>query len=222
MTFRTDPSFSVGQKSMNDQSNLDPPDRIAEIEAATKAFGFRMASDYQTGALLRTLASTKPAGRFLELGTGTGLSTAWLLDGMDNSSRLITVDNDERVVEIARKALGDDPRVRFHVEDGSTFLRKLQGQTFDLIFADTWPGKIWDLELALDLLGEGGIYAIDDMCYQPHWPEDHLPKVQNLIRELEDRTDLLRLKLCWSTGIVLVTRRPIQVREATPQGKSPR
>jgi hypothetical protein len=40
-----------------------------------------------TGLFLRTLAASKPAGRFLELGTGTGVATAWLLDGMDHASR---------------------------------------------------------------------------------------------------------------------------------------
>jgi predicted O-methyltransferase YrrM len=45
---------------------------------AGKNLDFGMASDPLTGALLATLAASKPGGRFLELGTGTGGATAWL------------------------------------------------------------------------------------------------------------------------------------------------
>jgi predicted O-methyltransferase YrrM len=53
-----------------------------------------MASEPLVGALLRTLVASKPAGRFLELGTGTGVATTWMLDGMDPASALTTVDTD--------------------------------------------------------------------------------------------------------------------------------
>jgi predicted O-methyltransferase YrrM len=33
--------------------------------------------------MLRMLAASKPGGRFLELGTGTGIATAWLLKKID-------------------------------------------------------------------------------------------------------------------------------------------
>jgi predicted O-methyltransferase YrrM len=192
---------------MNDSTRLKIPETIAAIEADTRSLGFSMASDYQTGCLLRTLASTKPGGRILELGTGTGLSTCWLLDGMDQTAKLVTVDNDENVVEVAKLHLGQDSRVVFHAEDGSTFLEKLKGEVFDLIFADTWPGKIWSLDAALNLMADGGMYVVDDMSHQAHWPEDHLPKIDKLIEQLEARSDMHITKLNWSTGIMILTKK---------------
>ena len=59
------------------------PAALAAIQAETEALSFNMASEPQTGALLRALAASTPAGTLLELGTGTGLSAAWLLEGMD-------------------------------------------------------------------------------------------------------------------------------------------
>jgi predicted O-methyltransferase YrrM len=100
-----------------------------------------MASDRQTGALLRVLAAAKPTCFFLELGTGTGLSTAWILDGMSSCSTLLSVDSDRRVVDVARRHLRGDSRVTFYCEDGAEFLAGLKGRKFDFIFADTWPGK---------------------------------------------------------------------------------
>ena len=101
--------------------------------------------------------ASKSGGKILELGTGTGLSTCWLLDGMDSTSELVTVDSDAGFVSIAERYLAGDARVHFHVEDGSEFLRAQSGNEYDFIFADTWPGKYWDLDLALDLLKPGGL-----------------------------------------------------------------
>ena len=70
-----------------------------------------MGSEPKTGSLLRALAASKPKGNFLELGTGTGVGTAWLLAGMDPDSRLVTVDMDTEVVQIAQRHLGHDPRL---------------------------------------------------------------------------------------------------------------
>ena len=60
----------------------------------------------------------------LELGTGTGHGTAWLLSGMDSNSSLDTVDNDQSVVAVARRHLSSDVRVAFHVTDGAEFIQR--------------------------------------------------------------------------------------------------
>jgi predicted O-methyltransferase YrrM len=193
---------------MLDTVNLNPPSRLKDIEEATQAIRFAMASDQLTGSLLRTLATTKPAATFLELGTGTGMGTAWLLDGMDSRSTLLTVDNDEQAISVAQRYLGQDKRVTFYTRDGAVFLQELkdQGLTVDFIFADTWPGKYTQLEDALQLLNVGGLYVLDDMLPQPSWPEDHTPKVSNLISVLERRRDLRLTKLNWSTGLIVAAK----------------
>jgi len=183
------------------------PSPLPAIEKATEALGFDMASDRETGGLLRTLAASKPGGRFLELGTGTGLSTAWLLDGMTSETRLLSVDNDEAVVAVAKKYLGEDAHVSFTVTDGSDFIHQLQPNSFDLIFADTWPGKYWDLDLALNLLKTGGIYLVDDMNAQPNWPEGHAEKATALTNTLLSRQGFHVTKLEWSTGLILCVKR---------------
>lgn len=193
---------------MNDAINLNPPAILQSIEAATAVIGFTMASDHLTGSLLRTLAATKIGGILLELGTGTGLATAWILDGMDATAKLLTMDNDETVVNVAKQYLSDDSRVTFFVMDGDAFIQSLLDaqQTFDLIFADTWPGKYSLLDETLSLLQPGGLYVIDDLLPQPNWPEGHEAKAAQLIATLEERTDLQITKLNWSTGLLLATR----------------
>ncbi|MEO1143411.1 MAG: class I SAM-dependent methyltransferase [Pseudomonadota bacterium] len=136
--------------------------------------------------MLRTLAASKPNGNLLELGSGSGLATAWLLDGMNDGARLTTVDNDPALLSILDKHLGSDHRLAVICADGDEFISKIEGKRFDLIFADTWSGKYRLLPETLDLLSPGGLYVIDDMLPQPNWPEGHEQKVCALVASLEE------------------------------------
>lgn len=191
---------------MNDLDHLNEPRSLQALWADTRAAGFTMASEPLTCSLLRTLAASKPGGRFLELGSGTGLSTAWLLDGMDSSARLTTVDNDASFLSVLRKNLGADQRLSVVCADGDEFLRSLRGQHFDFIFADTWSGKFRLLDEALSLVSRSGLYVIDDMLPQPNWPEGHAEKVAHLISTLEQRRDFGITKMSWASGVVIATK----------------
>lgn len=166
-----------------------------------------MASDVLTCSLLRTLAATKPEGKFLELGTGTGLSTAWILDGMDEESSLVSVDNDPVFLDIARKHLGEHQNLNLVEADGKEWLETNKQLRFDYIFADTWHGKYLLLEETLSLLNKGGLYIIDDMLPQPNWPEGHQEKAIKLVKDLENRKELFLTKQSWASGIVVAVKR---------------
>ena len=192
--------------SFSDHDIAAVPAALDAIHDETQRLGFTMASEPKTGSLLRTLAASKPGGRFLELGTGTGLGTAWLLAGMDANARLESVDNDPAVVDIARRHLGGDPRVTFHVGDGAAFIGQLPAASFDFVYADTWPGKFTHLNEALALVRVGGIYLIDDLLPQASWPDGHAPKVPALIIELERRREFVATKLAWASGLMMLVR----------------
>ena len=190
---------------MVDSVFSDVPVQYENIAMATKAIEFNMASDMQTGSLLKTLVASKPSGRILELGTGTGLATSWIIDGMDDRARLTTVENNELLLDIARAAL-EDPRVEFMLADGYEWIQNYSGEKFDLVFADAMPGKYELFEETIRLVKVGGFYVIDDMLPQPNWPQGHSEKVESFISELEKRNDVAFTKLNWSTGIIIVTK----------------
>lgn len=192
---------------MNDHAINRKPEMLEAIQKDTKELGFTMASELKTGALLAALAASKPGGRLLELGTGTGHGTAWLLSGMDATATLDTVDTDETVVAVARRHLSGDRRVTFHVMDGAVFLTQEDLQPFDVIYADAWPGKFTHLDEALSLLRPGGVYVIDDLLPQTSWPEGHAPTVPKLINAIEERSGLVSVRLAWASGLMLVVRR---------------
>jgi len=190
---------------MNDDMISGIPVVYKRIKEATEELRFNMASDLQTGNLLKTLVASKPWGRILELGTGTGLATSWIIDGMDDSTKLITVENNALLLEIPRKAL-QDPRVEFVLADGYEWIQHYSEEKFDLIFADAMPGKYDLFEETIELVKVGGFYIIDDMLPQPNWPEGHAEKVERFIAALEERDDITMTKLNWSTGIIIITK----------------
>jgi predicted O-methyltransferase YrrM len=191
---------------MDDQAISGIPTALRAIRGDTERIGFTMASESRTGSLLRSLAASKRRGRFLELGTGTGVGTAWLLAGMDEESRLDSVESDAEVLDIARRHLGHDPRVAFHLADAALFLSQPSRVQYDFIYADTWPGKFTHLDLALSLLRVGGLYVVDDLLPQSSWPEGHAAKVPLLIADLESRRDFVSTKLGWASGLMILVR----------------
>jgi predicted O-methyltransferase YrrM len=192
---------------LNDEKIAQLPPKYLEVLKATKSMDFKMGSDILTGNLLQTLATTKPKGRFLEIGTGTGLSAVWILNGMDSQSTLLSIDNNPDLCSVAEKLLGSDTRLTLRVADGVEFIRSLAGQTFDFIFADSWPGKYNNLEETLRLVAPGGFYVVDDMLPQASWPEGHQLLVDELLVKLDTLKDFHVCKMNWSAGLVVCTRK---------------
>jgi predicted O-methyltransferase YrrM len=199
------------------------PPKLARVQVLTAALDFTMASERGTGNLLQVLAASKPGGRFLELGTGTGIATAWLLSGMDATSTLISIDTDPSVQSVAREILDADPRLTLLNEDAEAWLNAhfavlppsqnpppKRGEQFDLIFADAMPGKFIARDQALALVAPGGFYIVDDLLPQPNWPEGHAEKIPPLQYSLSSHPGFFSLPMAWASGIMVLVRKPKQ------------
>lgn len=186
--------------------NQSIPLAYRDIERATMESGFTMPSDIMTCTLLRTLAASKPGSNFLELGTGTGLATSWILDGMDPYCSLISIDNDKKLLEIAGSFLGGDKRLQLIATDGEEWVMSNRHARFDYIFADTWHGKYLLLDEVLEMVNPGGFYIIDDMIPQSNWPDGHHQKAVNLVKYLDERPDFFITKQSWASGILVAVK----------------
>ena len=194
-------------KGLNDLDLIQPPAALAPITARTEALRFDMASEPRTGALLRALAASKPGGRLLEMGTGTGVATAWILDGMDARATLTSVDVNPEHQQAAHDFLGNDSRLTLVLEDGIEFLLSQPAASYDFVFADALPGKFEGLEECLKVVRPGGFYIIDDIIPQAKWPAGHAEKVPRLVNQLAGDERFVLLPLNWATGILVAVKR---------------
>ncbi|GAB3019852.1 hypothetical protein GCM10027284_43870 [Cyclobacterium sediminis] len=190
-----------------DQSQIkDIPALYSKIQSKAKEIGFIMPSDLYIGSLLKTLISSRINANILEIGTGAGLSLAWMVDGLCENSQLTTIDNDPQLTNIAKEFFEENPKLSIVCEDGEKWIENYEGPLFDLIFADAWPGKYSHIDETLAMVKPGGFYVIDDMNPQKNWPLGHAEKAEQLIKTLEERNDFNLTKMNWSTGVILMTK----------------
>src|SRR5262249_9639807 len=101
----------------------------------------------------------------------------------------------------------EDPRVQFAIADAASLLAQAPKNVYDLIFADTWPGKFSHLDEAIAALKPGGLYVVDDLSPQPSWPADHQHVVDADLVRLAAREDLLIARTGWATGVLIAAKR---------------
>ncbi len=186
----------------------EPRTALERIKAASKRACFDLAIDEDAGRVLGAVAASKTAGLFLELGTGSGSSTAWIASGMDRDSKLVTVEHDRKLQAIARRVLGSDRRIEFVNCDAWEFLAKDRGQSFDLIFADTYYGKFSRLEQALGMLASGGVYIVDNLISGQENPSpEHNARIRRLLSTMRRDVRFHCTELRFSTGLLMAVRR---------------
>ncbi|MEU8757945.1 class I SAM-dependent methyltransferase [Streptomyces sp. NPDC048659] len=189
---------------MRDEPYQRPTQLDAILADAARA-GFAMSCEERTGSLLATLAASKPNGRFLELGTGVGAGAAWLAAGMTAGARLVTVEADAAVQDIARRHLAGDSRITFIHADADDWLTQESG-LFDFAYVDCRPGKYLRLPDLLALLKPGALYVVDDMLPQATWPHDHQTRVDEFLERLSDVANFRATPMRWASGLVVSAR----------------
>lgn len=184
-------------------------DRVRdELTDEARALGFEMSSMPETGALLASLVASRPGGRVLELGTGLGFGTTWLLQSLPSDGELVTVEFDGDLASRAEARFASEGRVHVVAGDAGAYLTDAAsaGEQFDLVFADAWPGKFSHREEALRLVRPGGFYVVDDLLPQPAWPEGHQGAVDAFMQELAADERFAWAYLEWASGVLIGTR----------------
>lgn len=119
-----------------------------------------------SGAYLRYIASLISAQSVVEIGTGSGVGTLWLLKGVMNSGVITTIDPEVQHIQVARQVLSDSDiapnRYRLITSEYLDVMRKLADRAYDLVVFRGDPEDILDIiDEAHRILRVGGILAID-------------------------------------------------------------
>lgn len=125
------------------------------------------AVDPVTGGALRLLVALSGARHVVEIGTGAGVSSLWLLKGLRADGILTTIDSETEHQRLAKASFAEagvpSGRVRLIGGRALEVLPRLSDAAYDLVVADGPASEGLDyLAAALRLLRPGGAVAFVD------------------------------------------------------------
>jgi predicted O-methyltransferase YrrM len=169
------------------------------------------------GAALRLLAAILDARHVVEIGTGTGVSSIWLLRGMREDGVLTSVDIEAEHQRQAREAFaaeGISPsRTRLITGRALEVLPRLADSSYDLVLADGAKDEYPDyVEEAARLLRTGGVLAIDDSLWHdkvadPAQRDPDTIAIRGTLTALQDDERWLVALLPVGDGLLTAVRR---------------
>jgi predicted O-methyltransferase YrrM len=185
---------------------LRAPPLVKAAYVREEALRFEQSSEPEVGQLLAVLAATTPPrSRILEIGTGAGIGLAWIVHGLGprNDAEVISLELDAERAALVQTEVWPD-WVSIIVGDGAKLIETMG--TFDLIFADTPGGKIYNLRSTIAALRPGGVLLLDDMEIPSHEHLERRARLASVRDQLFGAPDLVCAELAISSGVILAAR----------------
>lgn len=182
----------------------DLPDVVRRAFEVSRRAGFAFFCRNETGRLLATLAATR-SGTLAEIGTGTGVGTAWLRSGIRDDGHILTAELDSRLADAAASIFADDDRVEVLAADWSTLQDK---GPFSLLFLDSREPKASGPDAIADLVEPGGLVVLDDFTPCSTWPPVHDGRV-DVLREqwlTDERFTTVEVMVAPDASVLIATK----------------
>jgi predicted O-methyltransferase YrrM len=154
----------------------------------------------------------------VEVGTGAGVASVWLLRGMRPDGVLTTVDVEPEHQRAARETLAEAgvPANRVRLISGRALevLPRLSDGAYDLVFVDADKAEYPDyLEQALRLLRPGGVVAFDNALWHgkvadPAARDGDTTAIRELGRAVRDDERLIEALLPTGDGLLCAVKKP--------------
>ena len=146
---------------------------ISELENETLKLGSvsQMQIAKEQGQFLEMITKISNAKNCLEIGRFSGMSTLFLARGIPESGKIVTVDNSDEFLSLAKKYWELDKmssKIESIIGDGVEVMQSMidRQQSYDLIFIDADKNNYPNYyELSLNLLVLNGIIIIDNMLW---------------------------------------------------------
>lgn len=169
-----------------------------------------------TGAVLRLLCAATSARHVVELGTGAGVSTLWLLRGMPDDGVLTSVDSEAEHQRLARQSLAEagvtGGRVRLICGRALEVVPRLSDGGYDLVFCDANRAENPDyLTGALRLLRPAGVVVFagalaGGRVVDPAARDPDTVALRELARAVRDDSRLVPALLPVGSGLLVAAR----------------
>jgi predicted O-methyltransferase YrrM len=140
------------------------------IKLAARARGVEIGTrdvSQGAGAYLSFLAQLLKAQSVVEVGTGSGVGSLWLLDGMLKSGTLTSIDDEMEHSSIAKSAFAEaeiaPSRFRLITNPVMDVMTKLTDRAYDLVIYRHNPEDLtYAISEAQRILRSGGVFVIDN------------------------------------------------------------
>jgi predicted O-methyltransferase YrrM len=163
------------------------------------------------------LAAAVGARAVVEVGTGTGVSGLYLLEGMPGDGVLTTIDVEAEHQRAAREAFAEagvrPNRTRVITGRALDVLPRLTDGAYDLVLLDA-DKRDFDayLEQSVRLLRPGGVLAVDnalwhDKVADPAQRDETTTAIRELGKRVRDHNGLLPALLPCSDGLLVAVKR---------------
>lgn len=157
------------QQYLEKHTSPEPP-LLKEISRQTylKVIRPRMLSGHYQGRLLSMFSKIMSPQHVLEIGTYTAYSAICLAEGLDSQGKIITVDDNEELVEMIEHHIAEaglKERIEFINQDALSAIPKLN-YIFDLVFIDADKQNYAAyFDLVIDKTRSGGLILIDNVLW---------------------------------------------------------
>ena len=184
---------------------LELPAIVTRAFDVSRQRGYASFCRNETGRLLAALAATR-SGTLAEVGTGTGVGTAWLRSGLRPGAKIITAELDPKLASAAADMFEGDDQVEVLAADWSTLRDR---GPFTLVFLDARGPKDAGPDTVVDLVKPGGVVLLDDFTPCESWPPVYDGRV-DVLREqwlTDDRFTAVEIMVAFDSAVLLATRR---------------
>ena len=187
---------------------MSAPATVPELVSSTldlsRQRGFITSTRHETGRLLAALAASR-TGTLAELGTGTGVGSAWLSSGAPKESRIVSAELDPALAEDVQTIFSDVENVEIVAGDWSTLE---QFAPFSLLFVDVRE-VMEQIDVLAGLLEPGGIAVLDDFTPSAFWPPIVDGQVDTVREQwlTDERFAAVELMIDEGASLVIATRR---------------
>ena len=160
------------------RSNTFIPEMVHVCKTLAEKNEFYHSCSDEVGRLLAVLVGQVSDGKILEIGTGLGVGSSWILSTIAPTVQFISIDNSTEKIILTRKTIKHN-QVEFVEGDWKEIINR---GPFKFVFVDAEVAKKDECEELFNILDIGGMLLIDDFTPQEHWPEEWRGK-PDLVRE---------------------------------------
>ena len=170
------------------------------------------------GAALAAIAAAAGAKAVVEIGTGAGVGSLWLLRGMRPDGVLTTIDVEPEHHRAARETYAEagiaSNRVRLISGRALDVLPRLTDAAYDLVFIDAdkaeYPGY---LEQAVRLLRPGGTVVFDNMLWHdrvadPTQRDEDTVTLRDLGKAVREDERFISALIAAGDGLLVAVKKP--------------